>query len=336
MTSIDQPIRRPGPRRRVFVAGANGYIGRALVAELVERGDDVVGFVRALPTEPAVQGALAGSELRVGDVGDALSLKRDGLRGEPFDAFASCLASRSGTESDPWDVDYQANLNLLRAAETSGGGHFIVLSAICLQNPRLAFQRAKLAFEDELQKSALTWSIVRPTAFFKSLAGQVRRVSGGKSFMLFGSDDGPACKPISERDLARFLADCLDDPDKRNRVLPIGGPGPAVTPRERGEMLFELTGTRPKFRRLPLLLFDVVAAPLRVGSLVVPSLREKVELARIGRYYATEPMLLLNPDTDRYDADATPEYGTDTLRDFYVGVLQRGLEGHKLGEQGLF
>lgn len=105
---------------------------------------------------------------------------------------------------------------------------------------------------------------------------------------------------------------------------------------ERGDMLFELTGQRPKFRRLPLLLFDVVSAPLRVGSLVVPSLKEKVELAPIGRYYATEPMLLLDPETDQYDADATPEYGTDTLGEFYVGVLRRGLEGHELGEQGLF
>ncbi|MEX2471065.1 MAG: hypothetical protein WEA34_02740 [Gemmatimonadota bacterium] len=41
-------------------------------------------------------------------------------------------------------------------------------------------------------------------------------------------------------------------------------------------------------------------------------------------------------DTDQYDAAATPEYGTDTLREFYVGVLRRGLEGHELGEQGLF
>lgn len=336
MSSLDDPLRRPGRRRRVFVAGANGYIGRALVAELVERGDEVVSLVRALPTDPDVQRALAGSELRVGDVTDPASLERDGLRGETFDAFASCLASRSGTESDAWDVDYQANLNLFRAAEASAVGHFVLLSAICLQNPRLAFQRAKLAFEDELQKSALAWSIVRPTAFFKSLAGQARRVSEGKSFMLFGAGDGPACKPISERDLARFMAGCLDDPTKQNRVLPIGGPGPAVTPRERGDMLFELTGRHPKFRRIPLLLFDVVAAPLRVGSLVVPSLKEKVELARIGRYYATEPMLLLDPDTGRYDAEATPEYGTDTLREFYAGVLRRGLEGHELGEQALF
>ena len=51
--------------------------------------------------------------------------------------------------------------------------------------------------------------------------------------------------------------------------------------------------------------------------LVHEPLAGKAELARIGRYYATESMLVLNPATGRYDADATPEYGSDTLQDFY-------------------
>jgi divinyl chlorophyllide a 8-vinyl-reductase len=322
--------------RRVFVAGANGYIGRAVVAELVRRGDIVVSFVRPRPLDPAVGAALEGSTLRRGDVTDLESVVRDGVQGEPFDAFVSCLASRSGTESDAWAVDYQGNLNVLRAAEASGARHFVLLSAICLQNPTLAFQRVKLAFETELRSSGLTWSIVRPTAFFKSLAGQVPRVARGKSFILFGPGGGPACKPISERDLARFMADSLDDPDMRDRVLPVGGPGPAVTPRDRGELLFELTGRRRKFRRLPLFLFDAVATPMRLASVAVPVLKEKAELARIGRYYATEPMLLRDPVTGRYEADATPEFGTDTLRDFYRRLLTKGMDGQRMGDQSLF
>jgi divinyl chlorophyllide a 8-vinyl-reductase len=50
----------------------------------------------------------------------------------------------------------------------------VLLSAICVQKPLLEFQRAKLAFEAKLQEAGdITYSIVRPTAFFKSLAGQV-------------------------------------------------------------------------------------------------------------------------------------------------------------------
>ncbi len=44
-----------------------------------------------------------------------------------------------------------------------------------LQRPLLEFQKAKLAFEEKLMGAGdITYSIVRPTAFFKSLAGQVR------------------------------------------------------------------------------------------------------------------------------------------------------------------
>lgn len=61
------------------------------------------------------------------------------------------------------------------AAVASGAKHFVLLSAICVQKPLLEFQKAKLQFEADLQANdALTYSIVRPTAFFKSLAGQVR------------------------------------------------------------------------------------------------------------------------------------------------------------------
>ena len=38
----------------------------------------------------------------------------------------------------------------------------MLLSAICVQKPRLAFQHAKLAFKKQLIQSGLTYSIARP------------------------------------------------------------------------------------------------------------------------------------------------------------------------------
>jgi divinyl chlorophyllide a 8-vinyl-reductase len=66
-------------------------------------------------------------------------------------------------------------------------GRFVLLSAICAQKPLLAFQHAKLAFEAALIDSGLTYSIVRPTAFSKSLSGQVERVKRGRPFLVFGT-----------------------------------------------------------------------------------------------------------------------------------------------------
>jgi divinyl chlorophyllide a 8-vinyl-reductase len=312
---------------RVMLLGATGTIGQATARALVERGHDVVCFVRrragvggALTSESSAQ-VLAGATVRFGDVTDPESLAREGFCGERFDALVSCLASRTGIPRDAWAIDYQAHSHALAAAREHGVTNFVLLSAICVQKPLLAFQQAKLAFEKELIESGLIYSIVRPTAFFKSLSGQVDRVKKGKPFLLFGDGSTTSCKPISDNDLGRYLADCLSDNSRHGRVLPIGGPGEAITPRQQGELLFRLLGREPRFRSVPVRLLDYIVWGLGVLGRYFPAVADKAELARIGRYYATESMLVLNPATGCYDASATPSFGTDTLSDFYARLI---------------
>ncbi len=299
--------------------GATGTIGRATVRALVRCGHEVVCLVRPRAGDSAR--VLAGATVRVGDVCNPASLARDGFCGERFDALVSCLASRTGAPRDAWAIDHQAHVHALEAARNAGVSHVVLLSAICVQKPLLAFQQAKLAFEKVLIESGLTYSIVRPTAFFKSLSGQVERVRRGKPFLVFGDGTLTACKPISDDDLGEYIAACLDEPSRRNRVLPIGGPGDAITPRQQGERLFALLGRAPRFKQVPLALLDVVIGVLGTAGHVLPALAAKAELARIGRYYATESMLVLDPATGRYDAAATPSTGTETLFDFYAGLV---------------
>lgn len=334
MNDADAQTLSPNPRR-VFMLGATGTIGRASVAALRARGHEVVCLVRPRGGSDARRGLAPGVELRTGDVTDPASLARDGFRGERFDALVSCMASRTGVPRDAWAIDHKAHGDALEAARAAGVTQVVLLSAICVQKPLLAFQQAKLAFEAQLAASGLAYSIVRPTAFFKSLAGQVERVRAGKPFLVFGDGRLTACKPISDDDLGRYIADCLDDPARRNRILPIGGPGPAITPREQGEMLFALLGREPRFRQVPVAMLDVIIAVLGMLGRLSPTLRDKAELARIGRYYATESMLVLDPETGRYDADATPSTGHETLADFYARLL-RGETTVDRGEHAVF
>jgi divinyl chlorophyllide a 8-vinyl-reductase len=210
-----------------------------------------------------------------------------------------------------------------------------LLSAICVQKPRLAFQHAKLAFERELMDSGLTYSIVRPTAYFKSLSGQVERVKKGKAFLVFGDGALTACKPISDDDLGDFMAGCLNDQSRHNRVLPVGGPGPAITPRQQGELLFALLGQAPRFKQVPVALLDRIVTVLGWLGRVVPALAAKAELARIGRYYATESMLVWDAKHGRFDAAATPSHGTRTLSDHYRDLLS-GANRSERGDHAVF
>jgi divinyl chlorophyllide a 8-vinyl-reductase len=330
-----------GRRQRVGLVGATGTIGRATAAALVRRGHDVVCFVRARSgvggslTPASAAGLFDGAQVRVVDPTDAVSLARDGFAGERFDALVSCMASRTGVPRDAWAIDHRAHINLLDAARQADVGHFVQLSAICVQKPLLGFQKAKLAFEAALIESGLRYSIVRPTAFFKSLSGQIERVRRGKPFLLFGDGTLTACKPISDNDLADYLAGCLEDQSRCNRILPIGGPGDAITPRQQGEAMFALLGRAPEFTSVPVALLDAIIAGLATLGRVAPSLADKAELARIGRYYATESMLVLNPETGMYDAAATPSTGTETLFDFYRSVLD-GAKAPERGDHAVF
>ena len=326
---------------RVFVIGATGTIGQATVRALVRRGYEVVCFVRP---RAGVKGKLSPADsatllpdatVRVGDVGDAASLARDGFCGERFDVLLSCMASRTGTPKDAWAVDHRAQVLALDAAKKAGATQVVLLSAICVQKPHLAFQQAKLAFEKTLIESGLTYSIVRATAFFKSLSGQVERVRAGKPFLVFGNGTLTACKPISDDDLGEFMAGCISDSTRHNRVLPIGGPGEAITPRQQGERLFALLGQPPRFKQVPVALLDTLIAVLGPLGRVLPPLAEKAELARIGRYYATESMLVWDAAAGRYDAAATPSAGSDTLFDYY-GRLVRGEASAERGDHAVF
>jgi divinyl chlorophyllide a 8-vinyl-reductase len=199
-----------------------------------------------------------------------------------------------------------------------------LLSAICVQKPLLEFQRAKLRLEEAItSQSDVTYSIVRPTAFFKSLAGQVSIVKGGNPYVMFG--DGQICKAnaISEADLAIVMADCITNKDRWNKILPVGGPGKPVTPLEQSQILFDLFGLQPKYIKVPIAVFDVIVSAIEFMSKFFPSLVDTAEFAKIGRYYATEDMV-------------APSYGTTTLKDFFEDVAKNGLKGQELGDQAVF
>jgi divinyl chlorophyllide a 8-vinyl-reductase len=314
---------------RVLLLGATGSIGRATARALASNGHEVVALIRPGADATGLEGVI----LRRGEATDAASLARDGFAGEGFDAVVSCLASRNGAADDAWAVDYAAHVAALDLAQRAGVRRFVQLSAICVQKPRLAFQHAKLAFEGKLMASGMEWTIIRPTAYFKSLSGQMARLRAGKPFLMFGDGRLTSTKPISDGDLARYIAARLEDGAAAGAILPIGGPGPAITPREQGEQLFAALGQRPRYSSVPPAMLAGAARLLSAAGTFAPTLKAKAEFARIGHYYATESMLVWNEAEGRYDADATPETGSETLAEFYErlarGEAEAGLGAHQ-------
>ncbi|KAK4405650.1 Divinyl chlorophyllide a 8-vinyl-reductase, chloroplastic [Sesamum angolense] len=294
-----------------MVVGSTGYIGKFVVKELVRRGFNVTAIarersgIRGKNSKEETLEMLSGANVCFSDVTNLESLEKsiENL-GMSVDVVVSCLASRSGGVKDSWLIDYEATKNSLLAETKKDKG--------------------------------FTYSIVRPTAFFKSLAGQVELVKDGKPYVMFGDGKLCACKPISEPDLASFIADCVLSQELINKILPIGGPGDALTPLEQGEMLFRLAGKEPKFLKVPIQIMDFAIGVLDFLVKIFPSLEDAAEFGKIGRYYAAESMLIWDPETGEYDAEKTPSYGNDTLEEFFKRVLEEGMSGQELGEQTIF
>ena len=321
--SLERPA-LPGLPMRVCLLVATGTIGRATLAALRRRGHEVV--CSATGGRPKGTGGRGGSP--TSPTGPA---RPRGFRGERFDAVVSCMASRTGAPADAWAIDHRAQLNALEAAQAAGVGHFVLLSAICVQKPLLAFQHAKLAFEAALAGSGMRYSIVRPTAFFKSLSGQLERVRRGKPFLVFGDGRLTACKPISDADLARLPGRL---PRRRGALEPDpadrrAGAGHHTAPA--GGALFALLGQKPPD---PATCRSGCSTPSPGGwrrwAVCRRRCADKAELARTGRYYATELMLVWDAGAGRYDAGATPSTGSETLIDWYRGLV----EGHVSLERG--
>jgi divinyl chlorophyllide a 8-vinyl-reductase len=251
-------------------------------------------------------------------------------------ALVSCLGSRSGAPDDARRVEFDANSRLLDYALSFPSLHrFLLLSAICVQKPKLVFQHEKLHFEALLKASSVDHTIVRPTAYFKSLSGQVDRLRRGKPFLMFGSGELTSCKPIADEDLAQYVVDSLMRDDTAGQVLPIGGPGPAITPKQQGTLLATALGVPFHSRSINPDWFMRGAGVLERLAPLSTTLRQRAEFLRIAHYYATESMLCWDDRQNRYRADMTPEYGKMTLGQHYQQLARTaagsGLDAsHKL------
>lgn len=180
------------------IAGATGYIGKSTVRESVRQGYKTLALVRDKSKVESEEGKILygtffeGAEIVECDVCDPEKLTEtfkdiSNQYNGKIDAVVSCLASRSGIKKDAYAIDYQATLNCLESGRAVGARHFVLLSAFCVKNPWLQFQQAKLKFEAALEaQKDMTYSIVRPTAFFKSVSGQLEVIQSGAPFVMFG------------------------------------------------------------------------------------------------------------------------------------------------------
>lgn len=149
---------------KVFVAGATGQTGRRIVAQLVERGIPVRALVRDRQKADSI--LPNDVELVIGDVLQTQTLKE--AIADSTVLICATGATPSLNPSGPFQVDYVGTKNLVDAALACNLQHFVLVSSLCtskLFHPLNLFWLIllwKKQAEQYLQKSGLTYTIVRP------------------------------------------------------------------------------------------------------------------------------------------------------------------------------
>ena len=231
---------------RVMVAGATGYIGGGVLQVLNQRGF----WVRALCRNPSrLRNPNWCDEVFVGQATQPETLK--GLC-EGIDVAFSSIGTRSfKRRPNIWEVDYQANLNLLAAAQNAGVRHFIFVSVIrgpeMAQLSPIAAAREKVA--QAVRESGMDYTIFAPTGFFNDMAEFFIAAQRRGVIRLFGDGAG-RINPLSALDFGEEVVKAILKPELRNSMRSVGG-CETFSHREIAELAFQVLGKEPCIKTIP-------------------------------------------------------------------------------------
>jgi nucleoside-diphosphate-sugar epimerase len=124
---------------RVFVTGASGFIGSAVVSELHDAGHEVLGLARSDGAAEAL--AAAGAEVHRGDLGDLDSLRSGAAAA---DAVIHCAYIHDFSQMEMAALTNNRAIGALGAALEGSGRPLVITSGTALVAP------GRLATEDDL------------------------------------------------------------------------------------------------------------------------------------------------------------------------------------------
>jgi uncharacterized protein YbjT (DUF2867 family) len=227
---------------RVLVVGATGFVGTRLVAELAERGHDVVAFSRSA-SEASFPG---GVESFDGDLGDPASL--EGLCAD-VDVAYYLIHSLTADNFAERDRKYAARFRDMATA--AGVDRVVYLSGISGDEEDLSEHLAsRREVESVLAAGSFDLTVLRAAIIIGPESASFRIVddlTDRLPVMVVPKWVRTPCQPIGVDDAVAYLVGLLDAPQTRGETYDIGGPSVwsyesllRLTAREKGRRIFIL------------------------------------------------------------------------------------------------
>ncbi|MCX5797559.1 MAG: NAD(P)H-binding protein [Elusimicrobia bacterium] len=234
----------------VAIAGATGFVGRALAGALAGRRR-VIGLARN-PPGPALEPAI---EWRPCDLFSLLQCE-EALRGVEQAVYLvhSMLPSAHLTQGAFQDFDLICADNFARAAAQAGVRQIVYLGGLIPDDPELsAHLRSRLEVEQTLASQGVPVTALRASIIIGP---------GGSSYRMFRSLierlpfipcppwAGSLTQPIALDDVLALLVHCLEHPASRSRSWDIGS-ADVMTYRQLLERTAGLLGLKRRFFSVP-------------------------------------------------------------------------------------
>ncbi|MEO0456322.1 MAG: SDR family oxidoreductase [Cyanobacteria bacterium P01_A01_bin.114] len=199
---------------KALVVGATGQTGRRIVEQLIERGIPVRAMVRDVEKTKGLWPTTV--EVVTGDVLEPNTIRT---------ALVGCtvLLCATGAQpsldvTGPYKVDYEGTKTRVDVAKEAGVEHFVIVSSLCVSkffHPLNIFWLVlywKKQAEDYIQRSGLTYTIVRP--------GGLRSEDSSDPIVMAPADtlfEGS----IPRAKVAQVCVEALNQPEARNKIVEI-------------------------------------------------------------------------------------------------------------------
>jgi uncharacterized protein YbjT (DUF2867 family) len=243
---------------KILIAGATGAVGKELIKALNSSEHELRALVRN--SQKLAQSGIPETDIFIADARTPESLQKscDGIAVVISAIGASLqLGLTKDRNATYFDVDFQANKNLLDEAKRAGVEKFIYVSAFkANENAGIAYFEAHAAFEKELKNSGLEYAIIRPTGIFYIFAEFIRMARMG-IMPMFG-DGSARTNPIQESEVAEA---CVNAITSKETEFNIGG-SEIFTRRELGELCFTVLKKKPRFIAYPIRLLRFMIKPI--------------------------------------------------------------------------
>ncbi len=276
--------------KKILLAGSTGYLGIYIAKELQKRSC----FFRAIARSPEKleQNDIQANELLKAELTDPESIRECCIGIDIVISTVGITKQKDGLTYI--DVDYQANMNLLKEAKKNGVKKFIYISVLNGEKLRnLKICDAKELFVEQLKQSGIDYCIVRPNGFFSDMSEFFNMAKRGRIY-LFGNGELRA-NPIHGEDLAVV---CVDAIDKHEKEIEIGGPE-TLTQNEIASIAFDILGNKPKITHIP--------------DWVRVTILKMVKLLTGSKFYGPVEFFMTVMAIDML----APEYGRHTLKEYF-------------------